>query len=144
MITALFALGFAFIWAITIVHPPWHKILRRKQIFKTLFLASIISSGLCIVLYKGDLEKSEKTLVFGSFYLLIFLIFYKLVDNYILKKFNRHLYFSVKYNSVWNDEESDISTSLESLFQFFLVIIPLLFCWFLSWLILDFLPHYCC
>lgn len=39
------------------------------------------------------------------------------------------MYFSIKYNSIWNDDESDHTQLLDGLFQFLLSIVPLILSW---------------
>ncbi|RKR10738.1 hypothetical protein C8C83_2417 [Flavobacterium sp. 90] len=129
--------GFAFIWYITLVYPPTHRILRNKKTY-TLFLSfSILTPILAIIAYNDSMLQNRKETSFLSVYLLIFLIMYKYFDNYILKQNNRNLYFKKQYNSVWVDEESDEVTSIEEWIQFALTILPLLLCYILKYIILD-------
>jgi hypothetical protein len=46
-----------------------------------------------------------------AFYPIIYLVIYNF-DNIILKKYNRHLIYTVKYNVVWVDDESENAKSL--------------------------------
>jgi lipid-A-disaccharide synthase-like uncharacterized protein len=55
-----------------------------------------------------------------AFYPIIYLVFIKNFDNIILKKYNRHLIYTVKYNVVWVDDESENAKSLDNLFEFYL------------------------
>jgi hypothetical protein len=67
---------------------------------------------------------------------IIYLVIYKNFDNIILKKYNRHLIYTVKYNVVWVDDESE--ESLDNLFEFLLIMVPILIPWGLSFLILKY------
>ncbi|WP_428231463.1 hypothetical protein [Flavobacterium sp.] len=128
---------FAFIWYITLVYPPAHRILRNKKTYNLFLYFSILSPILSIIAYNNGMLQNRKETSFLSLYFLIFLIMYKYFDNYILKKNGRNLYFKIKYNTVWNDEESDKTTSIEEWFQISLTILPLLLCYFLKYIILD-------
>ncbi|MCC9061918.1 hypothetical protein [Flavobacterium piscisymbiosum] len=130
-------IGFAFIWYVTLIYPPAHKILRDKKKYNMLFYFSILSPFLAITAYNSQMLENRKETSFLSLCLLIFLILYKYFDNYILKKNGRNLYFKVRYNSVWKDEESDKVTTLEECFNFILIILPLILCFALKYTILD-------
>lgn len=130
-------MGFAFIWYITLVYPPAHRILRDKKTYNLFLYFSILTPILALIAYNDNMLQNRKETSFLSMYLLIFLIMYKYFDNYILKQNNRNLYFKKKYNSVWVDEESNEVTSIEEWFQFSLTILPLLFCYILKYIILD-------
>ncbi|PIF31578.1 hypothetical protein CLU81_2080 [Flavobacterium sp. 9] len=130
-------MGFSFIWYITFVYPPAHRILRDKKTYNLFLYFSILTPILALIAYNDNMLQNRKETSFLSMYLLIFLIMYKYFDNYILKQNNRNLYFKKKYNSVWVDEESNEVTSIEEWFQFSLTILPLLFCYILKYIILD-------
>lgn len=61
---------------------------------------------------------------------------YKCCDDYILKKYNRNLYFKRRYNTIWNDIESNEAQSIDEWFQYGLAILPLIFCQILKYIIL--------
>ena len=132
------------LWSIILIYPPWHKVLRRELVYKTFLIISIIFSIISFCSYHSEMARNEKDMVFGASSLLLFLVFYKWCENYILKKYDRHLYFYVKYNTVWKDEESDHSTGIEFIMQFSLLLIPFIICWSLSYLFFEFLPKYSC
>jgi hypothetical protein len=125
------------------MHPPTHKILRKKKTYNMLFYFSISSPIFSIIAYNNEMSLKRKEVLFMSLYLLFFLLMHKYFDNYILKKYQRNLYFKKKYNSVWHDPESDEVESIEEWFQFALTILPLLLCYTLKYLIIDkFLNQY--
>ncbi|MFH7002791.1 hypothetical protein [Flavobacterium bizetiae] len=130
-------MGFAFIWYITIVYPPAHRILRNKKTYNIFLFFSILSPILAITVYNSQMLQNRKETAFLSLYLLIFLVLYKYFDNCIFKKNGRNIYFKVRYNSVWKDEESDKVTSREEWFNFILIFLPLILCYALKYLILD-------
>jgi len=130
-------MGFAFIWYVTLIYPPAHRILRDIKTYRILFFFSMLLPILAIIAFNNQMLHNRKETSFLSLYLLIFLLIYKHLDNYILKRNGRNLYFTIKYNSVWNDEESDEATSIEGWFQFILTIFPLLLCYFLKYIVLD-------
>lgn len=130
-------LGFGFIWFITLIYPPAHKILREKKTYNLFLYFSILSPIFSITAYSNEMLQNRKETLFISLYLLFFLLMYKYCDNYILKKHQRNLYFKKKYNSVWHDQESDEVESIDEWFQFGLIIIPLILCYILKYLILD-------
>ncbi|OXA86995.1 Uncharacterised protein [Flavobacterium hibernum] len=129
--------GFAFIWYVTLIYPPAHRILRDKKTYNLFLYFSILTPILAIIAYNDSMLQNRKETSFLSIYLLIFLIMYKYFDNYILKQNNRNIYFKKKYNSVWVDKESNEVTTIEEWFQFSLTILPLLFCYILKYIILD-------
>jgi hypothetical protein len=136
-------IGFGFVWFVTLVHPPTHRILREKKTYNMLFYFSILSPLFSIIAYNIEMSLKRKEVLFMSLYLLFFLLMYKYFDNYILKKYQRNLYFKKKYNSVWHDQESDEVESIEEWFQFGLTILPLILCYILKYLIIDqFLNQY--
>jgi|GEM_PF-4361139 len=130
-------MGFAFIWYITLVYPPAHRILRNKKTYNILFYVSILLPILAIIAYYNQIFRNIKETFFLSLYLFIFLILYKYFDTYILKKIDRNLYFKVRYNSVWKDEESDEVTSIEEWFNLILIILPPILCYALKYIIVD-------
>lgn len=130
-------IGFGFIWFVIFVHPPAHRILREKKTYNLFLYFSILSPIFSIIAYNSEMLQNRKETLFISLYLLFFLLMYKCCDNYILKKYRHNIYFKRKYNTVWNDPESDEAQSLEEWFQFGLVIIPLILCYILKYLILD-------
>jgi len=137
------SIGFGFVWFVTLVHPPTHRILREKKTYNILFYFSISSPILSIIAYNNEMSLKRKEALFMSLYLLFFLLMYKYCDNYILKKHQRNLYFKKKYNSVWHDQESDKVESIEEWFQFGLTILSLILCYILKYLIIDlFLNQY--
>lgn len=139
MSTIIFAISFIYIWIIVFIYPPWHKVLRTANVYKTLLVTSILLSLLSFLSYDPAMEKSEKDMVFAASHLMLFLILYKVYDNYLLRIQKRHIFFYVKFNSVWKDNESDASSFVEGLMQFSLVIIPLVVCYFFRWIVIDLL-----
>ncbi|KOP37731.1 hypothetical protein DBB36_19170 [Flavobacterium sp. WLB] len=136
---AISLFGFALVWFITLIYPPAHVILRKKKNYNRLFYFSILSVLLSILVYNNEMPQNRKETSFLALYLLFFLLMYRYFDNYILKRNNRNLYFKIKYNSVWNNEESDEATSIEEWFQFSLTILPIILCYALKYLVLDLL-----
>lgn len=134
IITLSFALSFGFIWTITLVYPPLHKILRKEKVFIFLIILSLVIPLINFICYNESLPDNIKSLILWSFQLFIFLVEYKYFDNYMLKKYNRHLYFNVMYNSFWQDEESDKVICIEDLFWFLLISVPLAISFCLVWL----------
>lgn len=122
-------LSFAFIWLIALLYPPLHKILRNKKTYFGLLFFSILLTFSSIFFYEDDIFHNKTHTLQLSSCLLFFLILYKICDNVILKKYDRHMYFSIKYNSIWNDDESDHTQMLDGLFQFLLSIVPLILSW---------------
>ena len=55
---------------------------------------------------------------------MIFMLLYRYFDNYILRKYQRNLILSIRFNDFWQDEESNQQTSIELLFQLLLLGIP--------------------
>lgn len=53
-------IGFAFIWYITLIYPPAHKILRDKKTYNILFYFSILSSILAITAYNNQMLHNRK------------------------------------------------------------------------------------
>ena len=101
---------------------------------------SILLPIISFATWNIDLPENEKSSAFMAFYPIIYLVMYKIFDNIILKKYNRHLIYTVKYNVLWVDDESDNAKSLDNLFEFLLIMVPILIPWGLSFLILK----YCC
>jgi hypothetical protein len=129
--------GCAFVWFVTFIYPPAHKILRDKKNYSRLFYFSILSIMFSIIVYNNEMAQNRKETSFLAMYLFFFLLIYRYFDNYIIKRNGRNLYFKIKYNSVWDNEESYETTSLEEWFQFTLAILPLLLCYILKFIILD-------
>lgn len=131
------SLGFGFIWFVTFVHPPTHRILRAKKTYNLFLYFSILSPIISIIIFNSQMLQNRKETLFLSLYLLFFLLMYKYCDDYIFKKYNRNLYFKRRYNTVWNDIESDEAKSIDEWFQYGLAILPLIFCYLLKYIILD-------
>ncbi len=135
-------MGYGFIWFVTFVHPPAHRILREKKTYNLFLCFSVLSPIISITAYNPQMLQNRKETLFISLYLLFFLLIYKYCDTYILRKYGRNLYFKKKYNTVWNDQESDEAQSLDEWFQYCLAIIPLILCYILKYLILDIILSY--
>nr|WP_315158916.1 hypothetical protein [uncultured Flavobacterium sp.] len=101
------------------------KILRNPDYFKLSIVLSLIPIISAIIL----LMKSEENYICESLIPISILILFKWADNYILKKFNRHFYFSKKYSL---DLESKNATWLEFLIQMFIAFGPLFFWFFIG------------
>jgi hypothetical protein len=101
------------------------KILRNPDYFKLSIFLSLIPIISAIIL----LMKSGENLIFESLIPISILILFKWADNYILKKFNRHFYFSKKYSF---DLESKNATWLEFFIQMFIAFGPLFFWFFIG------------
>jgi hypothetical protein len=125
-------------WA-PMLRPPVHKILRNRKTYAGFMCFSILLPIISFVTWNIDLPENEKSSAFMAFYPIIYLVMYNIFDNLILKKYNRHLIYTVKYNVIRVDDESDNAKSLDNLFEFLLVMVPLLIPWGISLLI-----KYCC
>lgn len=101
------------------------KILRNPEYFKLSILFSLIPIILAIIL----LMKSGENFIFESLIPISILILFKRADNYVLKKFNHHLYFSKKHSF---DLESKNATWLEFFIQMFIAFGPLFFWFFIG------------
>jgi len=131
-----------FLW--TFIHPQGHKLLRNPANYiaiLVLTLALLIASATS---FECNLKAFEKRNILAPISLLAFLFLYKLCDKLCIKKYGRHMFFSVRYNSVWQDGESDESTFFESILQMLLIFAPLLVWQGLSWLILQCIDKYNC
>jgi hypothetical protein len=114
---------FFFVWIPTFIYPRSHKILRSAKFYNYSSVVAILILILSMMKYEMLLSQNEKIQILISLSPILFLILYKQFDKIILRKLNRNIYFSTKY---LNDKESLGQTSLESLFQFTLVFIPLI------------------
>jgi predicted neutral ceramidase superfamily lipid hydrolase len=132
-------LSIIFMWA-PMLRPPVHKILRNRKTYTGFMYFSVLLPIISFATWNIDLSEKEKSSAFMAFYPIIYLFVYKIFDNIILKKYNRHLIYTVQYNVVWVDDESDNAKSLDNLFEFLLIMVPILIPWGLSFLILQ----YCC
>ncbi|PXY38751.1 hypothetical protein DMB65_21290 [Flavobacterium cheongpyeongense] len=88
--------------------------------------------------YDKNEEVYSKNIFYGSFFFLIFLLLYKYFDNYILKKNQRNLILSIRFNNFWQDEESEKQTSLELFFQISLLGIPIFYILLANSLVMNF------
>jgi len=135
--TIIFCLCFGFLWVIFAIYPPLHKILRKQKTYLTFWILSIVFPIISFLSYDENKRRNEKDIIFCSLILLIFMILYRYFNMYILKKYGRNLYLSINYNSVWRDDESDDQTTLELLFQVLLLVVPLSFSYFLSYIFIE-------
>ena len=134
----LFSISFAFICIPTMLYPPVHKVLRNPKIYKSILYFTILLPILSILLLLLDSSDIENHNSFISLSPLFFLLLYKYYDKIILNKYERNLYFFVQFNhSIYSDDESDDSTSLELWFKLSLLIIPFLLSSAINYLILD-------
>lgn len=78
-------LGFGFIWFVTFVHPPTHRILRAKKTYNLFLYFSILSPIISIIIFNSQMLQNQKETLFLSLYLLFFLLMYKCCDDYIFK-----------------------------------------------------------
>jgi hypothetical protein len=133
----ILALSIIFMWA-PMLRPPVHKILRNRKTYAGFMYFSILLPIISFATWNIDLSENDKSSTFMAFYPIIYLVIYKNFDNIILKKYNRHLIYTVKYNVVWVDDESENAKSLDNLFEFLLIMVPILIPWGLSFLILKY------
>jgi|SRR6218665_878561 len=132
--TFIFSLCFGFLWTIFAIYPPLHKVLRRRKNYNIFLVISIVLPIISLLSYDENNPNDHINMIFLSLLLLLFMILYKYFDAYIFKNYGRNLYLSVRYNSLWNDDESDQQTGVELLFQIMLLVAPLVFCGFLIYL----------
>ena len=129
-------ISFAFIFIPTL-YPPIHKILRIQKTFKSILYFTILLPIISILFVLAGFTDFENSF-FISFSPLFFLIFYKYYDGIILRKYGRHIYFFVRFNhSIYSDDESDETTSLEVWLGITLTIFPLLMSFMMKYLIID-------
>lgn len=111
-------------WLFVAVYPPIHKIFRKRKTYNTFLITSILLPIITILTYNKTDEVYSKNIFFGSFFFMIFMLLYRYFDNYILRKYQRNLILSIRFNDFWQDEESNQQTSIELLFQLLLLGIP--------------------
>lgn len=134
----IFSISFAFILIPTVLYPPLHKILRDQKTYKSIFYFTIFLPIISILLLLFDSADIENHNSFISFSPLFFLLLYKYYDRIILSKYGRHIYFFVRFNhSLYSDDESDKTTSLELWLGISLTIFPFLMSAGINYLILD-------
>jgi len=100
------------------------KLLRERLYFNLLLGISIFLS----ILYFSQIDFKNKDhwiKLFLIFYTIIFLLIYRLVDNYYLKTYKRHLIFASKYNFPY-DSEFDQQSFTEIFYQVIFAIFPFL------------------
>ncbi|AOW11145.1 hypothetical protein EM308_17575 [Flavobacterium gilvum] len=105
------------------------KILRKCNYFKFFLVLSLIP----IILEIVQLFKNNDKFIFVCLIPISILFLFKCADNYILKKLNRHFYFSKKHCT---DIESKDATWLEFFIQMFIAFGPLFFWIFISEILL--------
>ncbi len=125
-----------------ILHPPWHKSFRNEKTYNYFLYFSVILPIVALLTLFGKVE-NQKISVVITFYPIIFLLLYKYFDNRILKKYNRHLIFTVKYNVVWKDDESDYATSTDNWYHLLVCLIPIFLPYGIGWIIFEIIK-YCC
>ena len=134
----IFSISFAFILIPTVLYPPLHKILRIQNTYKSILYFTILLPIISILLLFFDSSDIQNHNTFFSLSPLFFLLLYKYYDRLILRKYERHIYFFVQFNhSIYSDDESDDSTSLELWLKLSLTIFPFLMSAGINYLILD-------
>ena len=98
--------------------------LLRQKFYFNLFLG--ISIFLTIIfMFQMDFSKKKDFIdLHFIFSPIIFLYFYKLLDNHYIKKHKRHLIFAPKYS--WFSEEGKNQTFTEILYQMIFFMFPFL------------------
>ena len=140
----IYSICCAFIFIPTILYPPIHKILRNQKTYKSILYFAIMLPIISILLLIFDITDIENHNPFISLTTLFFLLLYKYYDRIILHKHKRHIYFFVSFNhSLYSDDESDESTSLELWLKLSLMIFPFLISAGINFLILDLIYKYC-
>lgn len=120
IIKNLYWFGAVFIFGIVMlmgfVLPHTLRIFRLSRMYKRALSSSIVLLIIGVVLqFDENYDCLERQNLFYPIYGILFLLFYKLSDNFILKKKDRHMY----YLTMWQlrDEESSKSTVLENILQ---------------------------
>jgi len=123
MTTILLILSMFFIFIPTMIYPLSHKILQNKISYQVALIFAIVLPLMSLYIFNSSLDVTEKINSLISLSPITFLIFYKQFDQIILKRYNRHIYFSMKYSI---SKESKEATWLEWFFQMLLLFIPFL------------------
>ncbi|AKQ45871.1 hypothetical protein TH63_09810 [Rufibacter radiotolerans] len=116
-------LALFFVWIPTFVVPPTHKYLRNNTVYICCIIVAISIFGWSLENYSPNLPQIEKSHMPLYISPLVFLILYKLFDNIIQKRLERHMYFRMKYMS---NKESEEQTWFEWLLQMVLGFVPLI------------------
>lgn len=126
MISIALFISIFFIVIPTMIDPRMHKVLRDNWIYYTLLILSFLLILGVVATLSPKLDVTDKINSFASLCPITFLILYKQFDNYIIRKFKRHIYFRTQYSTLFVNEESKEATTIEYIFQMLLFIIPLL------------------
>ena len=146
IIKNLYWLGEIFIFGIVMfmgfVLPHTLRIFRLSRMYKRTLIISIALFLIGIGLqFDDDYNCLERQNLFYPVYGILFLLFYKLSDNFILRKKKGHMY----YLTMWQikDEESSKSTGLENILQFVNFVCTLTLSYYGSILIIKLLTKIC-
>ncbi|MFN3967932.1 hypothetical protein [Flavobacterium sp.] len=140
IIKSLYWFGGVFIFGIVIIMgfalPHTLRIFRLPRMYKRALIISIVLLVIGIVLQFDDsFDCLERRNLFYPVYGILYLLLYKISDNFILKKKGRNMY----YLTMWQlkDEESGKSTNIENLIQYANFIICLCTSYYGSMLIIK-------
>lgn len=133
IIKNLYWFGSVFIFGIVtlmgFVVPHTLRIFRLPRMYKRALTLSIVLFIIGLALqFDENYDCLERQNLLYPIYGIVFLLFYKLSDNFIKKKFGRHMY----YLTMWQirDEESSKSTGLENTLQFLNFIFTFIFSYY--------------
>ena len=122
-------------FVLVLLLPYTLRFFRIPRIFNgTLLLFIVILIVGIGIQFQENFNCDERHMIFYPLYIISFLLLYKLCDNIVLKKLNRNMYYLTPRGIT--DEESQNSTLLENIMQFFIIAISFYIPWLInSWIL---------
>ena len=125
----IYSVTFIFLFAGTFSFKIF-KLLRNPLYFRLILVISLFLT--ILFLFIIDLKNKDHLIrLFLISYTIIYLGIYKIIDNFCLKNYQRHLIFAPQYNYPFDEEHAQQSLS-EILLQLFILILPFLLMYFLD------------
>lgn len=117
----IYVICISYVWILSSGLPYTHQILRQPKLYMTFLGLSVFLALILLITINYPLSTTDKVLSFTLLAPVTFMILYKFFDTLILRTYKRHLYFTNRYAS--NDEAQE-SKILDNLFQITLCAIP--------------------
>lgn len=118
-----------FIFIPGLIHVKFIKLLRVSKYYNISLFIAIIIIFISIIMWESIEFQKVKHLRFVGFAPLLFLVFYKILNNIWKFYIKRDLYFYQRYSK---DYESINATWKEFFIQFFIVFSPLFICIYIA------------